>query len=148
MWSRAKVALFVMLVVLASQAANAKTLRWSGKGDVTSMDPYAFYTTVNSEFLSHIYEPLVRLDRNLKFEPALATSWERIEPTVWRFHLRRDVKFHNGNPFSADDVVASLKRASDPNSPYLTATSQSGRQEGRRPYCRRDPQGQVSARPE
>ena len=44
MWSRAKVALFVMLVVLASQAANAKTLRWSGKGDVTSMDPYAFYT--------------------------------------------------------------------------------------------------------
>jgi peptide/nickel transport system substrate-binding protein len=124
MWSRAKVALFVMLVVLASQAANAKTLRWSGKGDVTSMDPYAFYTTVNSEFLGHLYESLVRLDRSLKFEPALATSWERIEPTLWRFHLRRDVKFHNGNPFSADDVVASLKRASDPNSPYLTATSQ------------------------
>ena len=34
------------------------------------------------------------------------------------------MKFHNGNPFSADDVVASLKRASDPNFPYLTATSQ------------------------
>src|SRR5262245_10366291 len=122
MW-RWKAALVAVLATLVGQA-DARTLRWSGKGDVTSMDPYAFYTTVNSEFLRHIYEPLVRLDRNLKFEPGLAISWERIEPTIWRFRLRPNVKFHNGNPFSADDVVASLKRASHPNSPYLTATSQ------------------------
>ena len=67
---------------------------------------------------------LLRYDRNFKYEPCLATFWERIEPTIWRFHLRRNVKFDNGNDFTADDVVASLTRASHPNSPYVTATSQ------------------------
>jgi peptide/nickel transport system substrate-binding protein len=105
-------------------AAQANTLRWGANGDVTSMDPYAYYTTLNSGFLQNIYEPLIRYDRNFKFEPSLAVSWERISNRVWRFNLRDGVKFHNGNEFTADDVVASLLRASGPNSPYKTATSQ------------------------
>ena len=116
-------ALAAITVGLLSNA-EGKTLRWGAVGDVTSMDPYAFYTTLNSGFLQNIYEPLLRYDRYLKYEASLATSWDRIEPTVWRFHLRRGVKFHNGNDFNADDVVASLLRASHPNSPYVTATSQ------------------------
>ncbi len=60
---------------------------------------------------------MVRYDRNLKLEPALATSWEIVSPTTWRFHLRDGVKFHNGAEFTAEDVQASLKRASDPKSP-------------------------------
>ncbi len=115
---------FVALTTLGADFTHGKTLRWGNDGDVTSMDPYAFYTTVNASFLGNIYEPLVRYDKNLNFEPALATSWERVTPTVWRFTLRRDVKFHNGNPFTADDVVASLLRASHPNSPYYPASSQ------------------------
>ena len=43
--------------------------------------------------------------------PALAERWEIVEPTRWRFHLRKGVKFHNGEPFTADDVVFSLERA-------------------------------------
>lgn len=124
MAQRLMTAIIAAIAFAAVGAADAKTVKWARSGDVASMDPYAFYTTANAEFVHHVYEPLVRLDRNLKFEPALATSWERVEPTVWRFKLRQNVKFHNGNAFSADDVVASLLRASHPNSPYLTATSQ------------------------
>ncbi|WP_164882448.1 ABC transporter substrate-binding protein [Paenirhodobacter populi] len=67
--------------------------------------------------LNHVYEGLVRYDRNLKLEPALATSWEIVSPTTWRFHLREGVKFQDGAEFTAEDVQASLKRASDPKSP-------------------------------
>lgn len=119
---QAAAATAVLVFGLCASAAEAKTLRWSSNGDVTSMDPYAYYTTTNAGFLQNIYEPLVRHDRNLKFEPSLATSWQMIEPTVWRFKLRQGVKFHNGNAFNADDVVASLLRASHANSPYRAAT--------------------------
>ena len=117
------IALTLACLSATALSANAKTLRWSNEGDVTSMDPYAFYTTSNASFLQNIYEPLVRLDKELKLEPALAVSWEVIEPTTWRFKLRSGVKFHDGRSFGADDVVASLKRAGDPNSPYRVALS-------------------------
>lgn len=119
------VAITLAVACLSTTAfsANAKTLRWSNEGDVTSMDPYAFYTTSNASFLQNIYEPLVRLNKELKLEPALATSWEVVEPTRWRFKLRSGVKFHDGKPFNADDVIASLRRAGDPNSPYRVALS-------------------------
>ncbi|MDM3803423.1 ABC transporter substrate-binding protein, partial [Proteus mirabilis] len=66
---------------------------------------------------NHVYEGLVRYDAKLKIEPALATSWETVSDTVWRFHLRKGVKFHNGAGFTADDVLASLTRVSDKTSP-------------------------------
>ncbi|WP_164887636.1 ABC transporter substrate-binding protein [Paenirhodobacter populi] len=50
----------------------------------------------------------MRYDRNLKLEPALATSWEIVSPTTWRFHLREGVKFQDGAEFTAEDVQASL----------------------------------------
>lgn len=119
-----KAAILVLGLIGASAApGDAKTLRWASNGDVTSMDPYAYYTTSNASFLQNIYEPLVRLNKQLKFEPSLATSWELIEPTRWRFRLRSGVKFHDGRPFGADDVVASLQRAGHPNSPYRVAMS-------------------------
>ncbi|MBC7121432.1 MAG: ABC transporter substrate-binding protein [Candidatus Methanosuratus sp.] len=87
-------------------------------GDVMSMDPYSYRESFSISFLQHIYEPLVRYNRDLKKEPCLATSWKILEPKVWRFTLRRGVKFHNGNPLNAEDVVASIKRAIHPNSPF------------------------------
>jgi peptide/nickel transport system substrate-binding protein len=103
-------------LALGGAVADAKTFRWANDGDVNSMDPYARNETFLLAFLSNIYEPLVRRDRNLKLEPALATSWSQPSPTLWRVNLRPNVKWQDGTPFSADDVVFSLKRADDEGS--------------------------------
>jgi peptide/nickel transport system substrate-binding protein len=92
------------------QPAAATSFRWANDGDVATMDPDMLQETVQLSFLSNIYEPLVRRDKDLKLEPALATSWEHTGPTVWRFHLRNGVKFQDGSPFTADDVLFSLTR--------------------------------------
>ncbi len=90
--------------------AAAKTFKWANDGDVGAMDPDTRQETVQLSFLGNIYEPLIRRDRDLKLEPSLAVSWEHISPTVWRFHLRPNVKWQDGTAFSADDVVFSLHR--------------------------------------
>jgi peptide/nickel transport system substrate-binding protein len=103
--------------LFAALSAQAETLRWAANRDIGSLDPDSFGDTFTLAFLNHVYEGPVRYDGSLKVEPALATSWEVIEPTVWRFHLRQGVRFHNGAPLTADDVVASLVRATDDLSP-------------------------------
>lgn len=106
----------VMSAALASAAA-AETFRWGSSRDIGSLDPYSYGDSFTINVMNHVYEGLVRYDRNLAIEPALATSWEVLSPTVWRFRLREGVSFHNGNPFTADDVIASLKRVSHADSP-------------------------------
>ncbi|PZP45070.1 MAG: peptide ABC transporter [Azospirillum brasilense] len=101
----------------ASPTLEAKTLRWGAAREIASLDPYSFGETFTLSVLNHVYEGLVRYTGELKIEPALATSWESVSPTVWRFHLRQGVRFHNGDAFTADDVVASLTRVSHPSSP-------------------------------
>jgi len=105
-----------LLAALTTSPASAVTFRWANDGDVNAMDPATRQETVQLSFLANIYEPLVRRNRDLKLEPALATSWEQTSPTVWRFHLRPDVKWQDGSAFSADDVVFTLKRMLSPNS--------------------------------
>ena len=100
-----------------SMPAMADTLKWGASRDISSLDPYSYGDSFALGVLNHVYERLVRYDRKLKIEPALATSWEIVSPTTWRFHLRDGVKFHDGADFTAEDVQASLKRASDPKSP-------------------------------
>jgi peptide/nickel transport system substrate-binding protein len=97
-------------VALAASPAGAVTFRWANDGDVNAMDPMTRQETVQLSFLSNIYEPLVRRDRNLGLEPGLALSWEQPTPTVWRFHLRPGVKWQDGSPFTADDVVFTMQR--------------------------------------
>ncbi len=100
-----------------SGAAEAKTLKWGAAREIASLDPYSYGDTFTLSVLNHVYEGLVRYTGDLKIEPALAESWETVSPTVWRFKLRQGVKFHNGNPFTADDVVASLERVTHADSP-------------------------------
>lgn len=109
----AATALAAGLVSLAAPT-EAKTLRWSSQGDIATMDPYAHTESFTSNMHHHVYDPLVRRNRKLEIEPALATSWSVVAPDRWRFVLRQGVKFHNGNAFTADDVVASVTRLLDP----------------------------------
>lgn len=106
----------LLAAALVVQPAAAASLRWANDGDVATMDPDMLQETVQLSFLSNIYEPLVRRDKDLKLEPALATSWDHTSPTVWRFHLRPGVKFQDGSPFTADDVLFSLKRIQEQTS--------------------------------
>lgn len=91
--------------------ANAAELRWAFQGDAETMDPYGRFEIFTLGFLGNVYEPLVRYDADLTLEPALATAWEQIDDTTWRFDLRRGVTFHDGSAFTASDVVFSFERA-------------------------------------
>ena len=102
--------------ILLTAPAHAASLRWANDGDANSMDPYTRSETFLLTFTQNMYDPLVRRDRALKIEPALAEKWEQPNPLTWRFHLRQGVKFHEGQPFTADDVVFSYKRAVGPGS--------------------------------
>lgn len=96
--------------------AHAAKFKWANDGDANSMDPYARNETFLLTFTQNFYDPLVRRDKDLKLEPALAVSWEQPDALTWRFHLRHGVKFHDGQPFTADDVVFSYQRATQPAS--------------------------------
>ena len=100
----------------AAPPASAASFRWANDGDANSMDPYTRQETFLLSFAQNLYDPLVRRDRHLKLEPALAERWEQPNPTTWRMHLRRGVKFQGGEPFTADDVVFSHQRATGPGS--------------------------------
>ena len=111
---------------LTTLPASAATFRWANDGDANSMDPYTRSETFLLTFTQNFYDPLVRRDKDLKVEAALAESWEQPDPTTWRFHLRHGVKFHDGSPFTADDVVFSYQRVIAPGSQlngYMQAVS-------------------------
>ena len=100
-----------MLALAAAAApAGAKELRFAFQGDADSMDPYTLNETFTLGFLGNIYEGLIRRGPDLAIEPALAERWEIVAPDRWRFRLRRGVKFHGGEDFSADDVLFSPGR--------------------------------------
>ncbi|HEX7750490.1 MAG TPA: ABC transporter substrate-binding protein [Bordetella sp.] len=102
----------------STQAATAKehTLHWAYQGDAQSMDPMSLNESFTLGFQGNMYEALFGYDKDLKLVPALATSWENPEPNKWIIHLRKGVKFHDGSPFTADDVVFSWKRSLTPGS--------------------------------
>jgi len=104
------VALAAALTLGFFGTAAAKTLTWANDGDVSAMEPYYLNETFLLGFLGNIYEPLVGRGKELEMVPKLATSWEQTDPTTWRFHLRPNVKFHDGSPFTADDVLFSYQR--------------------------------------
>ncbi|MBL8520322.1 MAG: ABC transporter substrate-binding protein [Betaproteobacteria bacterium] len=95
---------------------TAATLRWSSAGELVTCDPHSVTDTSGVVMTGHVYEKLVEFDRDYKLAPALATSWERVSPTVMRFQLRHGVTFHDGTPFTANDVVFSVNRIRHPNS--------------------------------
>ena len=129
--ARARRALLTLMVVLfgcASGAAEADELRIGLLTEPTSLDPHFHNLTPNDSALSHIYERLVMPDEKGELHPALAQSWSRTDDKTWRFNLRPNVKWHDGKPFSADDIVFTFERApAVPGSPSNYASAIKGR---------------------
>jgi len=85
---------------------------------VTSIDPHFHNASLNNAMAKHIFDPLVAADARQQAVPGLAESWRPVDERTWEFRLRRGVTFHDGTPFTAEDVAFTLRRAPDvPNSP-------------------------------
>jgi peptide/nickel transport system substrate-binding protein len=117
----------IALAIIASGAmlsvANAKTIRIGNQGDVLSMDPHSLNESLLLSVTGNVYEGLTARNKDLSLTPGLATSWKQTSPTVWRFELRKGVKFHDGTPFTADDVVFSFGRAAGDGSDMRSYTN-------------------------
>jgi peptide/nickel transport system substrate-binding protein len=111
-----------LLAVLAGSvlptSVSAQTLRWATQGDALTMDPQSQNEGLNNSLNGQVYERLTRYDKQLNLVPSLATEWQQTGTLTWRFKLRQGVKFHDGTPFSADDVVFSVNRAKSPVSTF------------------------------
>jgi peptide/nickel transport system substrate-binding protein len=117
MTPRAAFATLLTSLLLCSPLA-AQTLRWATQGDPLTMDPQSQNEGLTNAINGQVYERLTKRDRQLVIVPSLALSWEQTSAQSWRFKLRPGVKFHDGTPFTADDVVFSVKRAQDPVSTF------------------------------
>ena len=117
MKSTLRLAALAALVAL-STAVPAQVLRWASQGDAQTMDPHSQNESLTNSINAQVYETLIQRGRKLELVPGLATEWTQTGPKSWRMALRRNVKFHDGAPFTADDVVFSIKRAQHASSPF------------------------------
>jgi len=106
--------IFAAMLVSAlawSAPVAAQEVRIGLASEPTAMDPHFHNLSPNNSLLSHIFEALVDQDARQRMVPGLAESWKTIDDTTWEFKLRKNVKFHDGTPFTADDVVFTFERA-------------------------------------
>jgi peptide/nickel transport system substrate-binding protein len=119
-------ALALALAVASTLPASAVTFKFAFQGELKSLDPYSLNESFTLGMLGNVYEGLTKRDNDLKIIPGLAERWEMVEPTRWRFHLRKGVKFHNGEDFTADDVVFSTERSYNAASDIKTRVQPAG----------------------
>ncbi len=110
--------IFVFTLLFAAQPVLAENVvRWAAQGDAITLDPQAQNEGMTLATAQQIYEPLVNRAETMALTPALALSWRLMEDTtVWEFKLRQGVTFHEGQAFTADDVVFTFERALKPTS--------------------------------
>lgn len=106
--------------------ALAEDIRIAVRTETSSVDPHFSSSVVNIEMVLHIFEPLIKFDPEMKLIPGLATSWRALDDKTWEFKLRAGVKWHDGTPFTADDVIFTWSRlpelsfAADPFVQYIS----------------------------
>ncbi|MBC4015955.1 ABC transporter substrate-binding protein [Siccirubricoccus deserti] len=106
------------LAALPAAAQPRDTLTIGYAAVVTTLDPHYHNLGPNNAMGQHIFDRLVERDATAKPHPSLAESYRPLSETVWEFKLRRGVTWHDGKPFTADDVVFTFERAPNvPNSP-------------------------------
>lgn len=108
--------------LIAPNAALAADFRWTSAGDFLSFDVHAQNETLNSAACAAVYESLVRYDEKMRVEPALAAAYERV-PEGFLFTIRENVRFHEGELLTPEDVVFSINRALTPRSQFRSTAS-------------------------
>jgi len=109
--------------VLAAMPVHAKTFKWSSASDIPTFDIHSQNNALGNGVHAAVYDSLVYYNsRTFKVEPQLATAWREVSPTQVRFTLRPGVKFSDGSPLIAEDVVFSLTRATAKTSNYAVYT--------------------------
>jgi peptide/nickel transport system substrate-binding protein len=106
-----------LCLILLTGSGLCQNLRWSSQGDMLTTDPHSQNELMTNSLNGQVYETLTRRGKDLAPMPALATEWTQVTPLIWRFKLRPGVRFHDGRPFTADDVVFSMQRLRDDNAP-------------------------------
>ena len=111
------VALLTILLLPLGAAAAPRAggvLKVALLRDPTGWDPHINYGATTYTFQNNIYEGLLRYSVKGTLEPSLALRWENPDPVTYILHLRKNVRFHSGNPLTAEDVKWSLERIVDP----------------------------------
>lgn len=99
-----------LAATIAHMGLHAQTLTIAVQQEPTAIDPHFHYTAPNNQMARHIFDNLIHTDARLQPQPGLAESWRVIDDRTWEFRLRRGVTFHDGTPFTAEDVVFSFDR--------------------------------------
>ena len=101
---------FAVSAAIATSAGAEVTVKVAYDADPVSLDPHEQLSGGTLQLSHMVFDPLIRWTQDLQFEPRLATSWEQIDDTTMRFHLRDGVKFHSGNTLTAADVEWTFDR--------------------------------------
>jgi peptide/nickel transport system substrate-binding protein len=102
--------LTILMVFAIGSIAGAKTLKVGLDAGPVSQDPQVQLSGGMLQYSHWVFDPLVRYAKDMSFEPRLAERWERVDDLTMRFYLRKGVKFHSGNPFTAKDVKFTFER--------------------------------------
>jgi peptide/nickel transport system substrate-binding protein len=89
---------------------QAKTLKLAMDADPVSLDPHMQLSGGMLQYSHMVFDPLVRWTKETTIEGRLAEKWERLDPKTVRFYLKKGIKFHSGNEFTAADVVWTVDR--------------------------------------
>jgi len=114
-WSLPLLALALLLAIVPGAGAQPKdTLTVALPSHAPTLDPHMHFERVGILVNINMFDSLLHRSTKLEYEPGLATSWKALNDTTWEFKLRKGVKFHNGDPLTADDVKFSFDRVTEP----------------------------------
>jgi peptide/nickel transport system substrate-binding protein len=115
----ALVSLTVFTASLLVAGAQDNTFTIAFQGGATNLDPISRLETLSINWQQYIFDTVTRLGPRGEVKPGIAQAWKNDSPNQWTFVIRRGVKFHDGTPLTAKDVVFSLTRAlTDPKSQF------------------------------
>lgn len=116
---------FSAVVPAGTQLAATQNLVRGNGAEPATLDPDKVEDNSSMAVINDLFEGLVRVENNGHIIPALADSWQTSDHKTWTFHIRSGATWSDGSPITAQDVVYSWRRLSDPKtaSPYASFTA-------------------------